>query len=135
MNEEISPYNPPGLDEYIRAGARHNQRLLDKWEKEKASKTPEPSTLASATGSASPRTDKFIHDGSADLYQHVEDMADFARKLETELNAAYTALKRINELVETNQNCSPNNHTIAVIAMDAIEAMQNDKALPQAGRK
>jgi hypothetical protein len=34
-------------------------------------------------------------------------------------NAALDALKKINKLVETNQNCSPNNHTIAVIAMDA----------------
>ena len=40
MSEEI-PYNPPGQDEYIREGARHNQRLLDKWKKENPGKTTE----------------------------------------------------------------------------------------------
>jgi hypothetical protein len=29
-------------------------------------------------------------------------------------------VKLISRLVETNQNCSPNNHTIAVLAMDTL---------------
>jgi hypothetical protein len=33
MNDEI-PYNPPGMDEYIAEGARHNSELLKKWAKE-----------------------------------------------------------------------------------------------------
>lgn len=36
-----TPYNPPGQDEYIRAGARSNQRLLDKWKAENPGKTAE----------------------------------------------------------------------------------------------
>jgi|ERR1035437_292625 hypothetical protein len=38
MNDEI-PYNPPGLDEYIREGARHNSRLLRKWKRAKVIKS------------------------------------------------------------------------------------------------
>ena len=40
MNDEI-PYNPPGMDEYIRAGARKNSALLRKMRGE-----PEPSATA-----------------------------------------------------------------------------------------
>jgi hypothetical protein len=39
MNDEI-PYNP-GIEAYIREGARHNQRLLDKWKKENPGKQTE----------------------------------------------------------------------------------------------
>ena len=42
MSEEKEiPYNPPGMDEYIREGARSNQRMLDKWKKENPGKTTE----------------------------------------------------------------------------------------------
>jgi hypothetical protein len=30
------------------------------------------------------------------------------------------ALKKVSDLIETNQGCSPNNHTIAVLVMDAL---------------
>jgi hypothetical protein len=58
-----------------------------------------------------PRTDKFIHDGSADLFQHVEDMADFARQLETELNASRAQNLELESALE-----------IAVAAMPNVES-------------
>lgn len=41
MNVEEIPYNPPGTEEFIRAGAAHNQRLLEKWAKEESASTVE----------------------------------------------------------------------------------------------
>ena len=37
------------------------------------------------------------------------------------LKETLDVLYKISELVETNQDCSPNNHTIAVLAMDILD--------------
>lgn len=86
-------------------------------------KRPTPEALASRNGSASPRTDKAACERRSQSESRLleQELAEMTR-----LNALhYDQRNAALELIETNQNCSPNNHTIAVIAMDAIEAMPN----------
>lgn len=66
MSEEAIPYNPPGLDGYLRAKAASNQRLLDKHRKEEASKPQAISTLGSSEIFSRKR-------GSDGLYEPLDD--------------------------------------------------------------
>ena len=108
MNEEI-PYNPPGLDEYIREGARKNSALLRKMQGQ-----PEPSATAEAKPDCAPRT------GSASTCDEDNELIEQCLAvlrgdkqhagvaiLQRRLRLGYTRAARIMDELERRGNVGP----------------------------
>jgi hypothetical protein len=107
MNEEI-PFNPPGLTEYIREGARKNAALLRKMQGK-----PEAVETAKAQGQFAPCP------GCAALLEIIKTCEEYQ-------NADFEG-KELEHQCDEGYRCSMKVITIASAALQEHEAQHNTK--------